>query len=1259
MTTEPAPKVVHPKLRIAHYNADGLLKKTPELSSRLKSDDIDIMAIQETKLHTNASPRIDGYVATGRTDRTGMKFGGLLFYVKDSIIFSQGQKSTSQGTETSTINVKTGSNKWLKITNIYVPPSNTTHPVVFDPRHVPTSADSIIIGDFNGHTPLWDPKSPVDSRGEDIEDWATGKNLQILNSGAPTHINRATGNESTPDISLVSTNLTPSCSWSVGDQLGSSDHLPITIEMSQRIPHQPVFGSTARWRKTGVCWKSFRDDIESTTQDLPPEPSLANRVTRFNQILTDAGYKHVGKSKPGPRTRSYMTPTVRAAIKKRNHLRRKAKLKQRGWREEWLQSCEDVNAKIADAKEQCWHDLLADTMTEADDAKIWRVIKSLNGSPDGNAPNEAMVVNGKTFTSDQSKATKFAQHYANVSRHSFTKEDRNVNRSAKKCLDNHHPQDDIDPPCPAFTMTELKRAITKMKRKGAEGPDQIPPSFLKELGPSALTELLGIFQKSFDSGFCPQIWRSAIILPLLKSGKPPSALESYRPISLTSCVVKLLERMINDRMFNLAETKGWLNPQQAGFRKGRACEDQIARIIQSIEDGFQQKKMERTVLVLLDFSKAYDTVWREKLITSMKDKGVPMSFILWIWGFLQNRSARVRFNGSLGRSVKLRQGLPQGAVLSPILFLFYINNLADILPQDTLNSLFADDVATAATRRSFLDAQTAVQKTVDVVSKWAKEWKVQLNATKSEVSFFSNSTKDKDPIINKKPWLPTISIDDKTIRYEPTPRLLGVILDRQLTFGPQVKSIEKRVNSKIRMLSSLANSKYGWKKPYLKRIFTTLIKSVINYAGFAWLPGLAETHVKALEKLQNRAIRSITGHTLTSPIEALYLEAGIPNIRTDIARMSAIAAEKCLRLPPDHPRRMAYDQQVRNKGTGRKSWGTIAKAYILSAPASTELRKQLNPFATPPWIECPNLTILPDLPGIANKDDDKSVIINAAMTHLRSLNPTITIYTDGSASSGTEDGGNAAIVSCGEPTAPTILSSHLQRGAKFTCSYEEELEAMELAAIIIRDTTSADDIVVVATDSQSLCTALVNANRETDAIRSILNSAKSRTTITWIPGHCDIPGNEAADRAAKQATTSDGNPRPISYSCAVSRAKRAIRDPPITHERVKETYREFSALRDATILSRHDQVTLSRIRSGHHLSFRAYQNRLDPNADPSCPRCDAPTHDVSHWIQDCPGTEATRRDIFGEEMYDGLTLLCRHPTKSLSLARRTLLEQQQ
>ena len=149
------------------------------------------------------------------------------------------------------------------------------------------------------------------------------------------------------------------------------------------------------------------------------------------------------------------------------------------------------------------------------------------------------------------KANIFSQHYAAVSKLKFSKEDRKLDKEAKKkinapSVDNKYTQ--------PFTREELKKAIRCMKRKGAQGPDEIPPTFLKELGPRALDELLEIFNQSLSTASCPQVWRNAIIIPLLKAGKSAKDLASYRPISLTSCVVKLLERMIATRLYHLAET---------------------------------------------------------------------------------------------------------------------------------------------------------------------------------------------------------------------------------------------------------------------------------------------------------------------------------------------------------------------------------------------------------------------------------------------------------------------------------------------------------------------------------------------------------------------------------------------------------------------------------------------------------------------------------------------------------------------------------
>ncbi len=106
----------------------------------------------------------------------------------------------------------------------------------------------------------------------------------------------------------------------------------------------------------------------------------------------------------------------------------------------------------------------------------------------------------------------------------------------------------------------------------------------------------------------------------------------------------------------------------------------------------------------------------------------------------------------------MRQGLPQGAVLSPILFLFYINNLANSLPEDTLASLFADDVSILSSNTDRNEAVNKAQKAVDVVTKWAKEWKLTLNTTKSEASFFSTW-------VGETRWKQEIKVNGKQIKF--------------------------------------------------------------------------------------------------------------------------------------------------------------------------------------------------------------------------------------------------------------------------------------------------------------------------------------------------------------------------------------------------------------------------------------------------------------------------------------------------------------
>ena len=208
----------------------------------------------------------------------------------------------------------------------------------------------------------------------------------------------------------------------------------------------------------------------------------------------------------------------------------------------------EVRRLKIEAKTQAWKDYLEEANNEKEDSKIFKIIRSLNGSPSSNNTNEALVIrNGvgktKTITSDIRKADAFIDHYAAVSRHKFSKEERDVNRQAKKVLSSKSPSPHSEA-CVDFSLQEMNKALKKMNKKGAAGQDDIPVTFLVALGPRAKTILLSILNFSFTTGQIPQIWRNATIIPLLKAAKPESKLESYMPIALTSCVVKLFKRMI-------------------------------------------------------------------------------------------------------------------------------------------------------------------------------------------------------------------------------------------------------------------------------------------------------------------------------------------------------------------------------------------------------------------------------------------------------------------------------------------------------------------------------------------------------------------------------------------------------------------------------------------------------------------------------------------------------------------------------------------
>ena len=711
-------------------------------------------------------------------------------------------------------------------------------------------------------------------------------------------------------------------------------------------------------------------------------------------------------------------------------------------------------------------------------------------------------------------------------------------------------------------------------------------------------------------------------------------------------MAKILERIISDRLYDLAESSGWFSSYQAGFRKGRGVEDQVLRVVQKISDGFQRK--EKSLLVLLDFSKAYDTIWRQRLLHTLLNIGVPGGYVVWLSSFLQNRQARVRFNGELSKSRGMNQGLPQGSVLAPILFLFYINELAKLLPSDLVTAMYADDVSFLASSKSPRQAEASAQAAVDIVVDWSKEWKLVLNGSKSETSIFTLG----------KVWCPNIRINDRAIRSVSNPKLLGVTLDRTLTFGKHVGQIIARANQKQHILRAVSHSSWGWRKPDLRKIYLSLFGSILNYAGAAWQPWLRQIHINSLDRAQNRCLRLITTQALCAPVEALRAESEVGSVAVRISANILRSREKGLRLPKDHPRSLAFSESAPSRLSSKQ--GARLKAELLSSslpslsPLSQNPRTPFTFFSVRPWDRgLSRCTVSPSLPGITGRQDSIPNILSAALRRTRELNAQYNIYTDGSASAGTINGGAGVVITTGDPAAPDVVDTLYDRGAALTCSYEEERRAMQLAVDWINQHLVQSTSAAIYTDSQSLCMALLGSSPDLDTLRLSIDNCVALSHIQWVPGHCDIRGNVLADTAAKSATSLPTPPKAVTYASACAAIRGATRDPLPSHPRTRAVYAHYSRDREACVLSRADQSLLAKLRSGHYMGLRAHRARVDGVSDPTCNLCGQTNQTLEHWLGSCPGTAQQRFRLFGPDSGD-LGCLTKHPLGCLSLARNTL-----
>ena len=362
--------------------------------------------------------------------------------------------------------------------------------------------------------------------------------------------------------------------------------------------------------------------------------------------------------------------------------------------------------------------------------------------------------------------------------------------------------------CSPFSRAEFLAAASGLSSSTAAGPDRVAYPMLKHLPRSGMDFLLHIFNLSWSSHSFPSIWKASSIIPIHKMGKPLGSPASFRPVSLTSCVSGLFERIVLSRLLFFLKSGSILSPRRAGFRPGRSALDRILCLSQSISDGFDRPGPgSRTILSTVDFSGAFGSVWHPALFHKLISAGLPPCFARWTQSFLSDGRASVVCQGHKSRSFRVRRGVPQGSVLGPVLFSLLVDDLPASLPSSVGCSLCADDLAIWSSSPLVPAAVEATQGALFRLERWSEYKCLPLSPSECEASF------SVDP--PRAGLQPNLLLLGSRLRFNPTPAFLGVTFDRTLSFSGHVSWLRARFFPRLGALRCVSASLWGPSKESL------------------------------------------------------------------------------------------------------------------------------------------------------------------------------------------------------------------------------------------------------------------------------------------------------------------------------------------------------------------------------------------------------------------------------------------------------------
>ena len=334
------------------------------------------------------------------------------------------------------------------------------------------------------------------------------------------------------------------------------------------------------------------------------------------------------------------------------------------------------------------------------------------------------------------------------------------------------------------TPAELSTILKESKpTAGSFDNCEVHPSMLKHLGSNAISALSTLFSLCLRNG--KWLWNSSNIIFLKKEGKSSyDKAGSYRPISISSYIGKLFERVLACRLESYLHSIGLIDSNQEGFSKGRNTVRYLHRLTSGIKGDIMKKL---TVLCLfIDFEKAFDSVWKKGLIVKLWKVGVHGCYLDTINSFLFGRTVSLLINGFIGPERQcLDYGLPQGSVLSPILFKFFVFDIESLCVTYEQIKVFklADDWTVKVTGKDLEECLFYLDIAMGSIGEWTSQWRmvINCNVNKTEIICFKSSEPAAVP--------QSFTLCGNIIHLTETSKVLGITLDSKLNFKHHSQAI--------------------------------------------------------------------------------------------------------------------------------------------------------------------------------------------------------------------------------------------------------------------------------------------------------------------------------------------------------------------------------------------------------------------------------------------------------------------------------------